>query len=427
MRGLVPEQVVRHDARAARWAPSPDGSGGGAVRNAWLRPLVDVGVPAVLAVLAVVQLTADPPPGSPALVTASALAAVLPLALRRRAPLAVTVVVSLALIPQVIAGNGTPATFASFLAAMVCVYTLVRYSGPRAIGAGLGVLAVAVVATTVLQERTTPFSAFDVVYPLAYFGIAGGLGALIRQRALRMAAVEDRAVALEERLEREAELAAAEERTRIARELHDVVAHGLSLMVVQAEAAEELLNRSPDDARDRLHRVQDTGRQSLGEMRRLLGVLRAAGPDVPATAPQPSLSGLQDLVDDAAAGGLPVEVTVDGDLSALPLGVELTAFRIAQEALTNTRRHAGATHATVRLAHRPGLLTLEVTDDGTGPVGSRTGHGLIGMRERVALYGGTLSTGAGPAGGYRVAAELPLEDAPLQAEAPLHEEPRVRG
>ena len=251
------------------------------------------------------------------------------------------------------------------------------------------------------------------MYPLVYFGVAGGLGALLRQRALRLAAVEDRAVALEERLEREAELAAAEERARIARELHDVVAHGLSLMVVQAEAAEELMDRSPADAHARLHRVQDTGRQSLGEMRRLLGVLRAAGPDVPATAPQPSLAGLQDLVDDAATAGLAVEVTVDGDLSTLPLGVELTAFRILQEALTNTRRHAAATGAHVRLERCGAALRLEVTDDGRGPAGTRAGHGLIGMRERVALYGGTLSTGAGPAGGYRVAAELPLGGAPL--------------
>jgi signal transduction histidine kinase len=396
------------------------------VRTTWVQPLLDVGVPAVLAVLAVVQLTADPPPGNPALVTACALAAVLPLGLRRRWPLPVTVVVSLALIPQVLAGDGTPATFASFLASMVCVYTLVRLSRPATIAAGLAVLAVAVVVTAVLQEHTSPFTPFDVVYPLAYFGIAAGLGAVVRHRALRLSAVQDRAVALEERLEREAELAAAEERTRIARELHDVVAHGLSLMVVQAEAAEELLDRSPDDARERLHRVQDTGRQSLGEMRRLLGVLRAAGPDGPTTAPQPSLAGLQDLVDDAAAGGLPVEVTVDGDLSALPLGVELTAFRIVQEALTNTRRHAGATGAAVRVTHRPGVLALEVTDDGAGPAGSRAGHGLIGMRERVALYGGTLSTGAGPAGGYRVAAELPLEE-PQPLEHPLHDEPGVRG
>jgi signal transduction histidine kinase len=385
-----------------------------------VRPAVDVGIPAALAVLTVVQLAADPPPGNPSLVTAAALAAVLPLAVRRRAPLPVLVVVSLALVPQVLAGDGTPATFASFLAEMVCVYTLLRLSGPRAVVVGLAVLAAAVVGTAVLQDRTSPVSPFDVVYPLAYFGIAGGLGAFVRQRALRMTAVEDRAVALEDRLEREAELAAADERARIARELHDVVAHGLSLMVVQAEAAEELLERAPDDARERLHRVQDTGRQSLGEMRRLLGVLRTTARDVPATAPQPSLAGLQELVDDAATGGLVVDVRADGDLRALPLGVELTAFRILQEALTNTRRHARAGRARVVVERAPGCLRLEVTDDGTGPAGSRVGHGLIGMRERVALYGGTLTTGAGTDGGYRVAAELPLDEtaAPVPRAAP---------
>jgi signal transduction histidine kinase len=184
-------------------------------------------------------------------------------------------------------------------------------------------------------------------------------------------------------------------------------------MVVQAEAAEELMDGSPQDARDRLHRVQGTGRQSLGEMRRLLGVLRAAARDEPATTPQPSLAGLQDLVDDAASSGLHVELSVAGDLSTLPLGVELTAYRIVQEALTNTRRHAGAATASVRLTRHPGRLALEVLDDGAGPAGSRAGHGLIGMRERVALYGGMLSTGRGPAGGFRVAAELPLEEAPV--------------
>jgi signal transduction histidine kinase len=377
-----------------------------------VQPLVDVGVPAVLAVLTVVQLAADPPPGNPALVTASALAAVLALGLRRRAPLPVTVVVCVALVPQVVAGGGTPATFASFLASMVCVYTLARCSGRWAVVTGLAVLAAAVVVTAVLQERTSPTTPFDVVYPLIYFGLAGGLGAFVRQRALRMSAVEDRAVALEERLEREAELAAAEERARIARELHDVVAHGLSLMVVQAEAAEELMDRAPADARERLHRVQDTGRQSLGEMRRLLGVLRAGGQDAPTT-PQPSLAVLQELVDDAAAAGLRVDVRADGPLDRLPLGVELTAFRIVQEALTNTRRHSGAGHAVVTLTSRPGLLSVEVTDDGRGPTAGRAGHGLIGMRERVALYGGTLRTGPGPAGGYRVAAELPVEELPV--------------
>nr|WP_281371543.1 sensor histidine kinase [Petropleomorpha daqingensis] len=271
--------------------------------------------------------------------------------------------------------------------------------------AGFAVVAATVVGTALLQARTAPVAPFDAVYPLVYFGVAGGLGALVRQRALRLAAVEDRAAALEGEVAREAELAAAQERERIARELHDVVAHGLSLMVVQAEAAEEVLEGDPARAVEPIRRVQETGRQSLGEMRRLLGVLRAPA----ATTPQPSLARLPELVDEAAAGGLQVAVTEDGDPVELPLGVQLAAYRIVQEALTNVRRHAGATTAWVHLSQEPGALRIEVTDDGRGPSGTRTGHGLIGMRERAALYGGTLTTGPGPDGGFRVLAVLPVE------------------
>jgi signal transduction histidine kinase len=273
-------------------------------------------------------------------------------------------------------------------------------------------VALAVATTAVLQARTVPIEPFEVVYPLVYFGLAGGLGALVRQRARRLTAVEDRAAALEGELEREAELAAAEERARIARELHDVVAHGLSLMVVQAEAAEEMLTRSPEAAALPLHRVQDTGRQALAEMRRLLGVLRTdSGP--PSTAPQPSLRRVPELVREAADVGLAVEVTVSGQPVDLAPGRDLAAFRIVQEALTNTRRHARATAACVRLDYTPTELRLEVTDDGRGRTGTHAGHGLIGMRERAALYGGTLDVGPAAGGGFRVSAVLPLgEPAP---------------
>jgi signal transduction histidine kinase len=281
--------------------------------------------------------------------------------------------------------------------------------------AGFVLVAATVTTTAVLQARTTPIHLFDAVYPLVYFGLAGGLGAFVRQRALRLTAVEGRATALEGALEREAELAAAQERARIARELHDVVAHGLSLMVVQAEAAEELLTRSPAAAAQPLHRVQETGRQSLAEMRRLLGVLRTEGDAAPSTAPQPSLRRLPELVQAAADVGLRVDIDVEGDQADLPLGVELAAYRIVQEALTNTRRHAAARSARVRLNYSPESLRVEVTDDGIGAGGQSNpaGHGLIGMRERAALYGGTLETGPRPGGGFRVAAVLPVgEGAP---------------
>jgi signal transduction histidine kinase len=276
--------------------------------------------------------------------------------------------------------------------------------------AGLTLIAGAVATITLLQARVEAFTPFEFVYPLVYFGLAAGLGAVVRQRVLRLSAAEGRASALEHELQREAALAAAEERTRIARELHDVVAHGLSLMVVQAEAAEELLARSPEAAVQPLRRVQDTGRQSLAEMRRLLGVLRAPGESPAATAPQPSLRRLPELVAEALGVGLRVDVQVTGDLDGLPAGLDLAAFRIVQEALTNTRRHAHARTARVRLDRSPDALDIEVTDDGDAGAGGRAGHGLIGMRERAALYGGTLSAGPAPGGGFRVAATLPLAE-----------------
>jgi signal transduction histidine kinase len=382
-------------------------------RSASIRQLIDVAVPVVLAVLAVTQLVSDRPPGSPTLQTVSALAAVLPLAARRRAPLTVTLVVMSAVVVQVMAAGGEPATFASFLAAMVCVYTLAREARPVPMVVGFVLVAGAVTTTALLQARTTPIHVFDAVYPLVYFGIAGGLGGFVRQRALRLSAVEGRATVLEGALEREAELAAAQERARIARELHDVVAHGLSLMVVQAEAAEEMLTRSPEAAAQPLRRVQDTGRQSLAEMRRLLGVLRSAGDEAASTAPQPSLNRLPDLVQEAADVGLTVTVDIEGQPAELPLGVELAAYRVVQEALTNTRRHAHARTARVRLSYSPEALRVEVTDDGTG-IGvhpNPAGHGLIGMRERAALYGGSLDAGPRADGGFRVVAVLPLGDA----------------
>ncbi len=386
-----------------------------------LQPYLDVAVPAILSVLTVTQLVASPLPGNLPLITVFALGSVLPLAARRRAPFAVTAVVAGSVTGQVLAAHGASPTFASFLATMICVDTLAREARPVSLAGGLLVLAVAVTGTAVLGSAPVHF--FDVLIPLVYFGVAGGLGALVRQRALRLVAVEGRARALETQLEREAELAAAEERARIARELHDVVAHGLSLMVVQAEAAEEMLGSDPAAATTPLHRIQETGRQSLGEMRRLLGVLRGTGTSEP-TAPQPSLDRLAELVDEAGAGGLPVEVQVEGAARELPLGIQLTAYRIVQEALTNTRRHARATRAVVRIGYAPETLRIEVSDDGrgsgNGSPGGRPGHGLIGMRERAALYGGTLTAGPGTHGGFIVTLVLPLDEAARQATGPAY-------
>jgi signal transduction histidine kinase len=179
-------------------------------------------------------------------------------------------------------------------------------------------------------------------------------------------------------------------------------------MVVQAEAAEEMLTRSPESAAVPLHRVQETGRQALAEMRRLLGVLRTTDGEQPSTVPQPSLRRIPELVREAAGVGLPVTLLVHGDPVDLAPGRELAAFRIVQEALTNVRRHAGAASACVELTWSPTALRIEVTDDGRGRTGAHTGHGLVGMRERATLYGGSLEVGPAPAGGFRVTAVLPV-------------------
>jgi signal transduction histidine kinase len=245
------------------------------------------------------------------------------------------------------------------------------------------------------------------------------LGAYLRTRRMYVAGLRDRADAAEREKEERAAAAAAAERTRIARELHDIVAHNVSVMVVQAEAAEEMLDRDrPDRARVPVRKVQDTGRSALGDMRRLLGVLRDADGQTSLT-PQPGVANLDVLLSKVRDAGLRVELEVQGEPEPLPPAVDLSAYRIVQEALTNSLKYAGTAQARVVVRFSRGAVELEIMDDGTGPAGDSSppgeaatsgGHGLIGMRERVALYGGTLNVGRRPSGGYLVQARLPLAD-----------------
>jgi signal transduction histidine kinase len=205
--------------------------------------------------------------------------------------------------------------------------------------------------------------------------------------------------------------AVAAERARIARELHDVVAHAMSVMVVQAGAARTALEREPAVAEEALRRIEETGRVGLGEMRRLIGLLR---PEDPADlAPQPDLARLDELLETMRHAGLQVEAVVEGSPRELPQGVGLTAYRLVQEALTNVLKHAGESHARVLLRFDEDALEVEVFDDGLGPLRDGTtlgGHGLIGMRERVELFGGSLETGPRPGGGFEVRARLPVAE-----------------
>jgi signal transduction histidine kinase len=213
-----------------------------------------------------------------------------------------------------------------------------------------------------------------------------------------------------ERSEAEARRAVDEERSRITRELHDVLAHSVSVMTVQASAVRRLLRPEQEREREALLSVEETGRQALAEMRRLLGIMR---PDAEpaARAPQPGLRTLPTLVEQVRQSGLPVELTIEGEPVSLPAGVDLSAYRIVQEALTNTLRHAGEAHAWVAVRYGGEDVEIEVANDGRSDNGDGSGHGLVGMRERVALCGGELTAGPREGGGYRIAARLPVAGA----------------
>ncbi|AOP50492.1 sensor histidine kinase [Streptomyces lydicus] len=253
------------------------------------------------------------------------------------------------------------------------------------------------------------------------FVLAWVLGDSMRTRRAYWAQLEEKAARLEKEREAQSRIAVAAERARIARELHDVVAHNVSVMVVQADGAAYVLDAAPEQTRQALETISGTGRQALAEMRRLLGVLRtgeqAEGGEY---VPQPGVEQLTDLMDQVRGAGLPVDFRVEGEPRPLPSSIELTAYRIVQEALTNTRKHGGPdVGATVRLFYKDNDLDLLVEDDGRGARhelyeeggADGLGHGLIGMRERVGMVGGSLTAGPRPGGGFRVSAVLPLKPA----------------
>jgi signal transduction histidine kinase len=346
-----------------------------------------------------------------------------PLVWRRRAPYAVLAATWAA--ATVHMALGFKPTFAE-AAMVVAVYTVAAHR-PRREAALAGILfAAGMVGYGLIAEARypTPFvdSLQSWVLIFVQFAAAFFLGDVQKRRLAYMAKLE----ALNSQLATEQELrsrwAVAEERGRIARELHDVVAHSVSVMVVQAGAARRTMAASPDQATTALGQIESTGRQALVELRRLLGLLRDGDRgDGAALTPQPGLEHLESLAAAAREAGLPVEIMVEGDPRPLPPGVALSAYRIVQEALTNSLKHAGPARASVRVRYGRDVLEVQVADNGETTGGatlvvgnglgspSAAGHGLIGMRERVALFGGTLETGPGPDGGYRVAARLPLD------------------
>jgi signal transduction histidine kinase len=341
--------------------------------------------------------------GPRAAVFAAYMLAVLSLAFRRRAPLASAFVLAAGLTAEWLA-FGSPEGFGVFVTLVLAGYSVAANTTRVRALVGLGALAVAAAVWTLRDPTQTTVhahvSGLGWMLPVA---IAWLLGAYMRE-------LRERATRAEREREERAAAAAASERARIARELHDIVAHNVSVMVVQAEAADEMLERDkPERARTPIRTIEETGRSALTDMRRLLGLLRETDTQ-PALGPQPGIANLELLLVKMREAGLPVELEVEGEPEPLPPGVDLSAYRIVQEALTNALKHAGPARARVLVRFAGGALELEVINDGVvaNGAGADGGHGLVGMRERVALFGGELQAGPDPEGGFRVRARLPL-------------------
>jgi signal transduction histidine kinase len=364
-------------------------------------------VAAGLVVLGQVELWAgNTTPGPKGVVAPLALLVTGSVAFRRRWPVAVVSLASLSNAVVALVG-GPPNSVAVGVAFFCALYGLAVWTDTRGFLTGCGV----VFGSDVLFQLGPHGSlSAGVVWT-----VVPGLAMLIARRAIRDRQLLAEALAARaELLERERDLraheAVAEERARIARELHDLVAHNVSVMVVQAGAERHALGEEQASTRAALASIEQAGRQALAEARRLLGMLRRKGGGEELE-PQPSVDQIDVLVEQVERAGLPVKLEIAGERVPLPAGVDLCAYRIVQEGLTNALKHAGPAQAEVLLRYAPRALDVEICDDGRGATqvnGDGAGHGLIGMRERVALYGGELETGPREGGGFEIRAHLPL-------------------
>ncbi|MFC9942894.1 sensor histidine kinase [Streptomyces pratensis] len=344
-------------------------------------------------------------------------------ALRRRAPEKMLLLAILMGIAQLL--FGVRPGVADF-AMLVITYTVATVGERWASRLALGCSLVAAGLSRLRWSDDAPTGGWAqtagyVVIMTVPFVLAWVLGDSIRTRRAYFSQLEERAARLEREREAQSKVAVAAERARIARELHDVVAHNVSVMVVQADGAAYVMDSSPEQARQALETISGTGRQALAEMRRLLGVLRTGdSPESGEYVPQPDVEQIEELVGKVRETGLAVDFKIEGTPRPLPSGVELTAYRIVQEALTNTRKHGGPdAGASVRLVYFDDGLGLLVEDDGRGAPhelyedggADGAGQGMIGMRERVGMVGGTLDAGPRQGGGFRISALLPLKPA----------------
>ncbi|MFD7734607.1 sensor histidine kinase [Kitasatospora phosalacinea] len=396
--------------------------------NAWLRRhpvVVDSGwalLVLLLGVLAAVESNGLPDAPLPAWkhYAGVAVAFLLPalMVVRRRWPDATTAAAVALGLGQVASGVEPNA---SSIAYLVFAYTGAAFghawTSRLALAASLAAGPLTLWRLTPADQRGDGYKAvFLAALMTTPFVLCWAWGRLTRVRRAYLVELEDRASRLERERDAKAQVAVAAERARIARELHDVVAHNVSVMIVQADGAAYVLDASPQQAKEALGTIASTGRQALAEMRRLLGVLRTAD-TAGEYVPQPGVEELPDLLEQVRTAGLPVDFTASGEVRELPRGLELTVYRIVQEALTNVRKHGGPNaRAKVAVDFRPADLEVLVEDDGRGSTSEQLsggtdglGHGLIGMRERVGMVSGSLDVGPRPGGGFRIRAVLPLK------------------
>jgi len=334
------------------------------------------------------------------------LAIVLPLLARRRFPFGAPVAVGVAALATSFVDR-TVVPFDGVTFAVGCAALFLVGSLPDRLQAVAGfAVAEGVLAVVVHNDPRSGVGNFIVASII--FTIVWTIGFGVGRKSVEATEAKERAAKAEHEREERARAAVAEERARIARELHDVVGHSVSVMTVQASGVRRLLRPDQDREREALLVVERTGREALAEMRRMVGVLRRPE-EAPALAPQPSLDHLGRLVDQARDAGLPVELHIEGEAIQLPAGIDLTAYRLVQEGLTNVVKHAEATRAAVLVNYGDSYLEVTVTDDGKGVGnGDGGGHGLVGMRERVSVYDGEIDAGPQPGGGYCLRAKLPL-------------------
>ncbi|MCP2169868.1 sensor histidine kinase [Goodfellowiella coeruleoviolacea] len=380
--------------------------------------VVDIGIAVLVQLAVTVPFVVERPVGAPPATWSAYLMttlAVVPLVWRRRAPMTVLLAtVALALGYSFVDGPGQPLPYAGLIA----LYTVAVLATPWQRAATLVVAVPAIAIGVWLNTNTVRELLFTSITAISAYV----LGALTRTRQAYTAAIEDRARRLERDREIEAERAAARERARLAREMHDILSHAVSLMIVQAEAGPVAVRNAPERAEAAFDAIASAGRDAMAQLRRMLGVLRETAPgdepDDAGRAPQPTVAAVPALVEQVRRAGLPVELTTTGTPRPLPADTQASVYRVIQEALTNVLKHAHASQVEVRLDWAPDALDVRVLDNGRGlpptpSEGRSGGHGLVGIHERVAAHGGQVRVGPGPDGrGVMIHVKLPMPDAP---------------